>query len=57
MLFTPGGLHLPNSDYAIMVECPGSLQQLIVEFIASHIKELCTSQFSLTDDTYKLYFR
>lgn len=45
------------SDYAIMVDCPGSLQQLVVEFIASHVKEVCTSQFSLTEDTYKLYFR
>ncbi|XP_042214187.1 protein zyg-11 homolog B-like [Homarus americanus] len=40
-----------------MVESPGSLQELVVEFIASHVKEVCTSRFSLSDDTNRLYFR
>ncbi|XP_045623999.2 protein zyg-11 homolog B isoform X3 [Procambarus clarkii] len=40
-----------------MVESPGSLQELVVEFIASHVKEVCTSRFSLNDDTNRLYFR
>ncbi|XP_053655723.1 protein zyg-11 homolog B [Cherax quadricarinatus] len=40
-----------------MVESPGSLQELVVEFIASHVKEVCTSRFSLNDFTNRLYFR
>ncbi|KAK8721505.1 hypothetical protein OTU49_012752 [Cherax quadricarinatus] len=44
-------------DYDRMVESPGSLQELVVEFIASHVKEVCTSRFSLNDFTNRLYFR
>ncbi|XP_047483530.1 protein zyg-11 homolog B-like [Penaeus chinensis] len=40
-----------------MVESPGTLQELVVEFIASHVKEVCTSRVSLDDNTHRLYFR
>ncbi|KAG0712443.1 Protein zyg-11 B [Chionoecetes opilio] len=42
-----------------MVDCPGSLQHLVVEYVASHVKDVCTphSHSPTPDDTHKLYFR
>lgn len=40
-----------------MVESPASLQELVVEFIASNVDEVCTSRFSLDDNTNRLFFR
>lgn len=40
-----------------MVESPNSLQELVVEFIASNVEDVCTARFSFDDDTNRLYFR